>query len=77
MPRNLKELEVLKNLEVFSDWVYSIIIPFLMTFIEMKSCYYYKTRFSVRRRFNQESYHPVRKMPFILFSFLWNYLVIQ
>lgn len=38
----LRNWEVLKNVEVFSDWVYSIIIPFLMTFIEMKSCYYYK-----------------------------------
>lgn len=38
MPRNLKKLEALKKFEVFSDWVYSIIILFMMTLVEMKSC---------------------------------------
>lgn len=35
MPRNLKELEALKVFEVFSDWVYLIIILlFMMTSVE-------------------------------------------
>lgn len=38
MRRNLKKLEALKKFEVFSDWLYSIIILFMMTLVEMKSC---------------------------------------
>jgi hypothetical protein len=34
---NLKELET-ENCGVFSDWVYLIIILFMMTLVEMKRC---------------------------------------